>query len=406
MYSPNVTGIVAEYNPLHLGHCHHICEARRLSCADAVIVVLSSDFVQRGEPAMLSKWERAQLALCAGADLVLELPVVFSSHNAGVFANAAVDIFHKLHAVKNLSFGLESTAWNINSIADILIYEPQPFKTLLKNFLDEGYSFVEARSKTLDAMEPGTARILRGSNNMLALSYVMRLKKINSEIKIFPVKRQGSAHNYNSTDKKFFASSSAIRQMMIDENYSDALSILPDVSAAMLRNELAAGHVFAKRDKLWDILRSMLLRATPEKISACAEVSEGIEYKLRDAAIACKTFNEWITACSSRRYPRGRIQRHAMHFMLGLDQWTNRAFQRLGPAYIRVLAMNENGQKLLRRIKKSSELPIITRCGDAARISDYAEKIMSFDILASELRQQMLPNPEPGFEHKRKVIIN
>lgn len=137
-----VAGIVAEYNPLHKGHLYHIKKARELCSAEAVAVVLSSDFVQRGEPALLDKWTRAEAALRCGVDLVIELPVIFSSHNAGVFANAAVDILAATGVVTHLSFGAENPDCLVDSIVDILLKEPEPFKPLLKKHLEIGRAHV------------------------------------------------------------------------------------------------------------------------------------------------------------------------------------------------------------------------------------------------------------------------
>ena len=145
-----VAGIVAEYNPLHKGHLYHIKKARELCSAEAVAVVLSSDFVQRGEPALLDKWTRAEAALRCGVDLVIELPVIFSSHNAGVFANAAVDILAATGVVTHLSFGAENPDCLVDSIVDILLKEPEPFKPLLKKHLACGLSYVEARARATE----------------------------------------------------------------------------------------------------------------------------------------------------------------------------------------------------------------------------------------------------------------
>ena len=167
-----VVGIVAEYNPFHLGHLRHLELSRKLSGAQAAVVVLSSDFVQRGEPALLDKWTRAQTALACGADLVLELPAVFSCHNAGVFANAAVDILGSAGIITHLSFGVESPDWDMHKVIDILIEEPQPFKQFLKEYLEKGFSFVEARALALEKLAPGSSSIC--ATPSAACKFVMR----------------------------------------------------------------------------------------------------------------------------------------------------------------------------------------------------------------------------------------
>ena len=379
-------------------------QARTLSGAEGIIVVLSSNFVQRGEPALISKWERTKAALGCGADLVLELPLVFSAHNAGVFANAAVDILAMTGIVTHISFGLESPDWQMDKILDILIEEPEPFKFCLKEELDKGFSFVESRAAALDRMIPGTAEKLKGSNNSLALSYMLRIKKQNWEIDAVPVKRLGAGYHENELAE--FSSATAVRKAISKGKVSEALSQLPDFSAGILKEAIGKGRTCTDEGKLWNILRSKLVSMSPEEISNYAEIGEGIEYLLREKAIVSSSFTEWGKACTSRRYPLGRIQRHGIHILIGLEHWTNRAFQRIGPPYIRVLGMNEKGRKMLRRMRKTASLPVITRCGAASSISDAASKVMNYELIGSEIWEQLVTEGEFGREHSRKIIIS
>ena len=379
-------------------------QARTLSGAEGIIVVLSSNFVQRGEPALISKWERTKAALGCGADLVLELPLVFSAHNAGVFANAAVDILAMTGIVTHISFGLESPDWQMDKILDILIEEPEPFKFCLKEELDKGFSFVESRAAALDRMIPGTAEKLKGSNNSLALSYMLRIKKQNWEIDAVPVKRLGAGYHENELAE--FSSATAVRKAISKGKVSEALSQLPDFSAGILNEAIGKGRTCTDEGKLWNILRSKLVSMSPEEISNYAEIGEGIEYLLREKAIVSSSFTEWGKACTSRRYPLGRIQRHGIHILIGLEHWTNRAFQRIGPPYIRVLGMNGKGRKMLRRMRKTASLPVITRCGAASSISDAASKVMNYELIGSEIWEQLVTEGEFGREHSRKIIIS
>ncbi|MDO5562200.1 MAG: nucleotidyltransferase family protein [Synergistaceae bacterium] len=402
MHTP-VAGIIAEYNPFHQGHLHHITETRKLTGAEAAVVVLSSDFVQRGEPAMLDKWSRAEIVLRSGADLVLELPALFSSHNAGVFANAAVDIIGATGTITHLAFGVENPEWQTDEILDILIDEPEPFKANIKEFLRGGLSFVEARSLALDKLIPGTAEKLKGSNNILALSYMKRIAQKKYDIRPVPILRSGSDHNSKIiTD---CSSAAAIRELFVDGKNEEALAELPRASREVVSRELLRGHCCITHDKYWNLLRASLLRADAETLSRFAEISEGIENKLRASALTASSLIEWTRMCSSKRYPHGRIRRHGAHILLGFDHWTNRACQRIGPAYIRVLGMNAVGQKLLRRMKYNSSLPIITRCGATSKISEYATEIMRYELLACELWEQTAGRGIFGEEHKKKPII-
>lgn len=401
MHIPAV-GIVAEYNPLHKGHLYHMEQARSLSGADSVVVVMSGCFVQRGEPALLDKWQRAEMAVAAGANLVLELPVVFASHNAGVFASSAVDILALSGVISHISFGVESPDWQADRIVDILLEEPEGFKLSLQKFLKKGFSFVEARSLALDELIPGSSEELRKSNNILALSYLARIRKKTWDLKPIKVKRLGAG--YHETEEQELSSASGIRKILRAGDASRALELLPASSAAILQRNLQAGRTLLDSGRLWELLRATLLRSSPQNIATYAEIGEGIENRLRRQALTSKTFEEWASRCVSKRHPKGRIQRHAAHLLLGIDHWSNRAFQRLGPAYIRVLAADAKGTKLLRQMRERARLPVITRCGAAK--GAYAGKMMDYDVLAAELWEQLIPNGEYGVEHTRRVIIS
>lgn len=400
MLIPTV-GIVAEYNPLHKGHLYHIGQARAQSGADRAVAVMSGHFVQRGEPALLDKWQRAEMALAAGVNLVLELPAVFAAHNAGVFASAAVKILGASGIVSHISFGVESPDWHMDKVLDILLEESQGFKLSLQNFLKKGYSFVEARSLALEELAPGSAEYLRKSNNMLALSYMLRMREQKLDLRAVPVKRIGAG--YHETEAAEFSSATGIRKKLRAGDTSGALELLPAGSAEILARDLDAGRVCLNYDRFWELLRASLLRATAEEVARHAEMGEGIENRLRREALGCGSFEEWASLCTSKRYPRGRIQRHAVHFLLGLGHWENRAFQRLGPAYIRVLGADKTGRKMLGEMRGAARLPVITRCG-AAR-DGYAEKMMRYDLLAAEMWEQLIPSGVFGKERARKVIM-
>lgn len=400
MQIPTV-GIVAEYNPLHKGHLYHIEQARAQSGAERVVAVMSGNFAQRGEPTLLDKWLRTEMALAAGVNLVLELPVVFAAHNAGVFASAAMKILYATGIVSHISFGVESPDWHMDKVLDILLEESQGFKQSLQNFLKKGYSFVEARSLALEKLAPGSAEYLRKSNNILALSYLQSIRGEKLNLQSVPVKRIGA--EYHETEAAEIASATGIRKTLRSGDTVGALALLPDTSAAIMKKALLAGRVCLDNNRLWELLRASLLRAEAEDISRHAEMGEGIENRLRREALTSHCFEEWASRCTSKRYPKGRIQRHATHFLLGLGHWTNRAFQRLGPAYLRVLGADQTGREMLGAMRGKATLPVVTRCG-AAR-GDYAAKMMRYDQLAAEIWEQLIPCGNFGEDHSRRVIM-
>ncbi|HOU33493.1 MAG TPA: nucleotidyltransferase family protein, partial [Synergistaceae bacterium] len=229
--SEAVVGIIAEYNPLHNGHFHHLARAREESGARGVVVVLSSYFVQRGEPAMVDKWARTAMALACGADVVLELPTVFSCHNAGVFANAAVDLLAALGGVTHVAFGMEEPQGDLETLGAILMEEPEAFKSALQRFLQEGFSFVESRSRALETLVPGSASLLRGSNNTLALAYCCRIRSRGYALRPVRIQRVGSG--YHHRDLVPFASATAVREGLRRGNWESLALTVPPASAAL-----------------------------------------------------------------------------------------------------------------------------------------------------------------------------
>lgn len=218
-----------------------------------------------------------------------------------------------------------------------------------------------------------------------------------------PVLREGS--HYNDGELSAISSAAAIRAAVSRGEKEKALAHTPPESSAIISKAIEEGRACTETSRLWTMLRTVLLRSDAEELAEFAEISEGIEYRLKSAALTAKSFEEWTDACTSRRYPAGRVRRSGIHILLGLRHWENRALQRSGPAYIRPLAMNETGRKLLREMRTSAKLPVITRCGAASGVSDYARRIMDYELRGAELWEELIPRCEFGAEHARKIIM-
>ncbi len=392
---------MAEYNPFHKGHLYHIRKTRNCAQIDAIIVVISSNFVQRGLPALVDKGARARMALAGGADLVLELPVVFSAHNGGLFANAAVDILAATGVVKKLSFGMEAPDRDMSAMADVLNEEPGDFKDALKKFLAEGYSFVQARSMALDVFVPGALEFLKRPNNNLALAYVGRIREKKYSIEPAPIERIGAGYHDRGIADGEIASATAIRDLFTSgdaERKKLALSLMPEDTAVLLQEADRNGRVACDEDRLWRALKLMLLRTPPEELARVAEMREGLENRMRRLAYEAASFGEFVDACTSRRYPRGRIQRHCMHLLIGLTHEMSRRFQENGPAYIRVLGANETGRALLAVMRETATLPVISKASVPQDLGGYARSMMQLEHRATEIWETLTENPRTKAE--------
>ena len=399
--SEAVVGIIAEYNPLHNGHFHHLARAREESGARGVVVVLSSYFVQRGEPAMVDKWARTAMALACGADVVLELPTVFSCHNAGVFANAAVDLLAALGGVTHVAFGMEEPQGDLETLGAILMEEPEAFKSALQRFLQEGFSFVESRSRALETLVPGSASLLRGSNNTLALAYCCRIRSRGYALR--PVRIQRVGAGYHHRDLAPLASATAVRESLRRGDWGSLALTVPPASAALLRQARERGRTILDFDFLWRLTRFLIPRLGVEGLRGMAEMREGIEHLLMDAARRALSWDDLVQSCVSRRYPRGRVQRHILHILLGLKHWENRALQRLGPPYLRVLGVTPRGREILRRSRPSRNLPLIAKASPPP--GRWAQMVMAVEHRSAALWELGLPHPEAETESRRRVVL-
>ena len=382
----SVVGIVAEYNPFHWGHQYQLDEAKKRAQTDIAVVVLSSNVSQRGLPAFMDKKSRALAALYAGADLVLELPAVFSCHNSGVFTAAAVDILAATKVVTHLSFGMENPT-DLNPVVSILNDEPLSFKNLLKESLAKGSSFVQARCDAIEKLIPGSTPLLSEPNNSLALGYAMRVNQIKAPLTLIPVERIGAG--YHDKERHVVSSATAVRSYVENGQIEEALQLIPHFAASLMRQALKKNLLMQSSEYYWLTLQSALLLSSAEKIARIAEMREGMENLLMKAVQKASSLNTFVDLCTSRRYTKGRILRHCLHFLLGLDHWTNRAAQRLGPPYIRVLGTSSVGKTLLRKMHRGSSLPIISR--SVAPQSCYSQRMMQFEHAATQLRDLSVP---------------
>jgi predicted nucleotidyltransferase len=386
-----IVGIIAEYNPFHKGHLYHMKRSLETTGAAAAVIVLSSSFVQRGEPAFIDKWSRAEMAISCGASLAIELPVAFSCHNAGVFGSAAVDLLFSSGIVTHVSFGMENPEAPLEEIADILIREPDDFRAVLRDHLDLGFSYAQSRSNAIEASIPGAGRLISSPNNTLAQEYVLRIREMEYPLETAPVKRIGEGYHGGASGGT--ASASWIRDTVRREGLSrQAREVMPSVAAEILEREISRGRCLMSLDVFWRILRTVILRDGSSRLSRHAEMREGIENLLLSNALRARSFDEFTRLCTSKRYPRSKIQRFASHVLMGFDHRSNRKAQRLGPPYIRVLGWDQKGQDLLRQMRTASRLPVIF-C-PKGRKGSYQRMVADLEYRASGIWENLVPSTD------------
>ncbi len=406
----SILGIIGEYNPFHNGHLYQLHKSIELVNAKRTVLILSGNYVQRGDCALIDKWKRAEMALKNGIDLVIELPVLYSISSAENFASGAIKILQSLKVVNHLSFGSEcGSIETLSTFANVLSNEPPEFKALLQHELSKGISFPKARENALllylnDILK--YSNILNCPNNTLGLEYLIALKNNNCKIKPLTIKRQFS--EYNSLESiNGFASATAIREMIYNNDYDNLFSSMPQSSYEILMEALRSGEfVCGLQDFEKEIL--FLLRCmSKESIANLPSVSEGLENSIKEAASTCNTLEELIQKVKSKRFTRTRIQRILLYALLGYTKEDMNFVQENIP-YIRVLGFTEAGKSLLSTISKSNKkLKIITstkhftdRCKNKKILSLLQKDIRSTDIYTLAYRK----NSNANLDYTKRLI--
>ena len=343
-----VLGIIAEYNPFHNGHLYHLLKSKEEAKADSVIAVIGGNFTQRGEPSLLDKWCKAEMAIANGADLVIELPVLYSISSAENFADGAIKVLSSLKIVDTISFGTEYEDLNkLNIVANTLFKEPKEYKDFLSKYLKDGKSFPKARELALIKylQDSEYSSIISSPNNILGIEYLKALKKYSSKISPINIKRIDSGHlslDYSSE----FASATAIRNLVYSNRLKDVKSYIPPASFTILSEELKYGHFVKDLSKFENIIIYNLRNMSLEQIANMPDVSEGLEHLIKKAANSCNTISELINIIRSKRYTETRIRRILLYSLLQITKKDMAIAKKTSP-YIRVLGANQHGKKLI-----------------------------------------------------------
>ena len=358
-------GIVAEFNPFHDGHAFQIAEIRKKIPAAEIVAVMSGSFTQRGTPAILDKWTRAELAVVGGVDLVLELPFTTAVRSAQDFATGAVRLLSALKIVDTLAFGAEtSDLQKLKSAASA--FAEKSFQEKLRAEISTGASYAAAVSKIL-----ASTLDLRQPNTILAVEYLRALP--------------GSVTPLLIPRGKVKSSATAIRAALYEKPVPwEKISVPPAVLAELKSTELV------REDFLLRPIRAKLLTQTPEELRGIFGMAEGIEFRLIESARRARTFDELVAGISNRRFPVSRVKRLLLYFLLGLTAEKLSALE----DFARVLAFNERGRILLKKIRTNSEIPIVTKI--TKPLPPAVKKNLAVDLQATDLREILYDTPRPA----------
>ena len=414
-------GIIAEYNPFHNGHKYQLKQAKALSGADYAVVVLSGDFIQRGAPALVSKYARCEMALTGGADLVLELPVCFSLGSAEYFARGAVTLLDSL-GVDALCFGSE--CGNLSSLklaADILHGEPDEFKKLLLGHQRDGMSFPAARSLALSEYIQNTAEgtgtvagssideLLKSPNNILGIEYIKALLVRNSAMETHTLLRQGSGYLDTALPSDSFCSALAVRQA-IEQGMplSSLVPYLPESTLQILERELKLGFPVTVED-FSSMLFYRLLSLRSQGYTSYADVSPALSDKIRNALEEYTSFSHFCkNILKSKDLTYSRISRALFHILLGItEEFLQEAACLETACYARILGFRTSSDGLLSKLSAGST-PLLSKLADAEdRLTPLGREMFAQDVFASHLYEGIAAQKTgrtPEHEYRRQIL--
>lgn len=399
-------GIIAEYNPFHNGHLHQLSMAKQLSGADYAIIVMSGDFTQRGTPALLDKYRRAEMALRSGADLVLELPVRFATGSAECFARGAISLLCGL-SVDALCFGSEcGDVDSLRLAAALLTEEPERFRDTLRKKLRDGSSYPAARSQALSAClteETGYARdIWQSPNNILGIEYLRALHALNSSMEVYTVKRSGSGYAEQTLPQSGFCSALAVRRELLSSREFSVLSpFLPPASLALLKTEAEKNTLLTENDFSAQLFYRLLsLRDTG--YTAYADVSQALSDKISNQLFSFRSYSDFCTLLKSRDLTYARVSRALLHILLQLKSTEGYAL------YARPLGFRRDSRDVLSQLGKG-RLPLLSKLSDAEKLLDEAGRTqLQEDLFASHLYESVCAAKKgstPCHECCRQILI-
>jgi predicted nucleotidyltransferase len=412
-----ILGIITEYNPFHNGHLYHLLKTKEMTGTDYILAVMSGNFLQRGEPAIINKWARAKMALNAGVDLIIELPFVFSTQDANGFAFGAVKLLDSLQIIDYLGFGCETDNLDtLYSISNFLNIEPQKYKELIVYHSKNGNEFPKVRSQALceyhrifgiEGLEKIStlelSKLLKYPNNILALEYIKHLLNLKCKIKPIAIKRIGASYHQKNIKGKV-SSATSIRYEILNNLSSSKIdlfmlndkikSTIPPSGFSVLEKELREGKGPITLESYRQYILATLRKMSLEDISRIQGVTEGLQNRIKKASLKSYTIEQLINSIKTRRYTRTKIQRIILHIMMNLSKEDISIFNKCGPLYARVLGFSKKGKTLLRAIKKNSSTPLISKLSNYLRQTIFEEnshvrnrlvKMLNYDILATDI---------------------
>ena len=384
-----ITGVVAEYNPFHMGHEYQLKKARELSRCDAIAVVMSGNFVQRGEPALIDKYKRAEAAIYGGADIIIELPMPFSSQNAEMFSNAAISELKKL-PVNTLSFGCENEdVLLLKKIANTQISNPM-YSKLLREEIKKGISYPKAMSNALVyLLGEGANNAINSPNNVLAIEYIKSTVKHNLNWNFAPVKRIGKDHN-DKDSTGHYDSATAIREGIL-KGSSVYRNSLPKKSIEKLDEFYKEQKNYNKLNNYLNYLHYKIIDVGVDGLNDFYEVSEGLNNKISSNLFKHNNVDDFIMSLKSKRYTYSKLRRMMLNIILDIkyDDINNFMLPKK-QQYVKILAFNDIGREVI-KLARNNGTATINRYSDYRKYNISTDNSTTFNLTNKATNIYYLP---------------
>ena len=337
-------GIIAEYNPFHNGHLYHLNKVKEMFPDDVIVVVLGGNFTQRGETSIINKWDKAEIVLKHGADIVIELPYPFATQSADFFAKGSIQILKEMK-ISKIVFGSESNDSNQLTTTAKLQLNSKEYQSLIKKYLDQGINYKTAQSKALKTL---TNISIDTPNDILGISYIKEIIKQNAVIEPITIKRTNDYHDNKINED--ITSATSIREAI--KNNVEIKNTVPKETYEKLNNN----NIFSI-DDYFHILKYQIL-TNIDSLDKFQTVDEGIENRIKKYITSSKSLNELISKIKTKRYTYNKIRRMLTHIMCNFTKEEANIFKDI--TYLRILGFSEKGKTYLNSIKKQINLPFVT----------------------------------------------
>ncbi|MBL1230832.1 nucleotidyltransferase [Enterococcus sp. BWB1-3] len=346
-------GIIVEYNPFHNGHAYHIEKAREASKAEVIVAVMSGNFLQRGEPAIIDKWMRTAEALKNGVDLVVELPFYWAVQSADYFARGGVKLLQALNC-ESLCFGTDSPSENdYQSFGEFTAANQQLIERKYKEINQQHLSYSRQMTQVFQELYPSLHLDFSSPNHILGLSYAKENAQYEHPMSLLPIKRNVSKYNEEKIHQEF-ASATAVRNGAFKGQWGALKMVIPDQTLIDLTQKKLVSW-----EDYWPLLKYRLISSSYEELQQIYQMTEGIEYRLKEKALKAETFHQFIESVKTKRYTWTRLQRLAVYILTNIS--AEEIYQGWNNSYLNILGMTEKGQSYLKIQKKKSKLPILTK---------------------------------------------